>query len=63
MLAMLTIFKMQTQEFNHESPFYHIGWGTNGGAAVLPPRGFSMESAKKRCPKKHAMFHRFLLEF
>ena len=37
---MLTIFEMQTQEFNHEGLFYHNGRGTNGGAAVVPPRGF-----------------------
>ena len=48
MLKMLAIFEMQTHEFNHEGLFYHKGRGTNGGAAVVPPRGFQ-SAGHRRC--------------
>ena len=38
-LRMLTIFEMQTHEFDHEGLFYHNGRGKKRWAAVVPPRG------------------------
>ena len=48
---MLTISEMQTQEFNHEGLFYHNGQGTNGGAAVVPPRGLQWNPFQMGLPK------------
>ena len=37
MLGMLTIFEIQTHQFNHEGQFHHNGRGTKGGGG--PPMG------------------------
>ena len=36
------IFEIQTNEVNHEGPFYIKGQGAKGWAAVVPPWGFQL---------------------